>query len=148
GHVYCSEFISDDEAAHVLMSNLDGEAMAEPRMVKFTTGHRQRFWEGNCVAVGLSSGFMEPLESTSIWMVQNGIARLLANCADSTVADATRDRYNRPMRAASEYRSDFLVVRYSLPRGRDSPFWEYCRNMDLPDRLAEKIRVFGATGRC
>lgn len=148
GHVYCSEFISDDEAAHVLMSNLDGEAMAEPRMVKFTTGHRQRFWEGNCVAVGLSSGFMEPLESTSIWMVQNGIARLLANFPDLTFADATRDRYNRLMLEESEYIRDFLVLHYYLNRGRDSPFWEYCRNMELPERLAEKIRVFEATGRC
>src|SRR5690606_5647418 len=148
GHVYCSEFISDDEAAHILMSNLDGEPMAEPRLIKFTTGNRQRFWEGNCVAVGLASGFMEPLESTSIWMVQAGIARLLSNFPDRRFADATRDRYNRLMAEETEYIRDFLVLHYCLNERTDSAFWEYCRNMELPERLAEKIRVFQATGRC
>lgn len=148
GHVYCSEFISDDEAAHILMSNLDGEPMAEPRLIKFTTGNRQRFWEGNCIAVGLASGFMEPLESTSIWMVQNGIARLLSNFPDRRFADATRDRYNRLMAEETEYIRDFLVLHYCLNERTDSAFWEYCRNMELPERLAEKIRVFQATGRC
>src|SRR5690606_6291447 len=148
GHVYCSEFISDDEAAHVLMSNLDGEALAEPRMVKFTTGHRARFWEGNCVSVGLSSGFMEPLESTSIWMIQNGISRLLANFPDLDFADAERERYNRLMVEESCYIRDFLVLHYALTDRDDSPFWDYCRNMQLPERLAEKIRVFRSSGRC
>jgi tryptophan halogenase len=148
GHVYCSEFISDDEAAHVLMSNLDGEPLAEPRMVKFTTGHRARFWEGNCVSVGLSSGFMEPLESTSIWMIQNGISRLLANFPDMTFADADRERYNRLMVEESLYIRDFLVLHYAATSRDDSPFWDYCRNMELPERLAEKIRVFRNSGRC
>lgn len=148
GHVYCSEFMSDDEAAHVLLSNLDGEALAEPRLVKFTTGHRERFWEGNCVAIGLSSGFMEPLESTSIWMIQNGISRLLANFPDLEFAAADRDRYNRLMVDESRYIRDFLVLHYSLTSRDDSPFWDYCRNMEVPERLAEKIRIFRNSGRC
>ncbi len=148
GHVYCNEFISDDEAAHVLLSNLDGEALAEPRMVKFTTGHRERFWEGNCVSIGLSSGFMEPLESTSIWMIQNGISRLLANFPDMTFAAADRERYNRLMVEESLYIRDFLMLHYAATARDDSPFWDYCRNMPLPERLAEKIRVFRNSGRC
>jgi tryptophan halogenase len=148
GHVYCSEFISDDEAAHILLSNLDGEALAEPRMVKFTTGHRERFWEGNCVSIGLSSGFMEPLESTSIWMIQNGIARLLSNFPDLEFAAADRERYNRLMVEESRYIRDFLMLHYSLTTRDDSPFWDYCRNMELPERLAEKIRIFRNSGRC
>ena len=148
GHVYCSEFMSDDEAAHVLLSNLDGEALADPRPVKFTTGHRAKFWEGNCVAIGLASGFMEPLESTSIWMIQNGIARLLANFPDLSFAAADRDRYNRLLVEECHYIRDFLVLHYKLTTRDDSPFWDYCRNMPVSDRLAEKISIFRNSGRC
>ncbi len=148
GHVYCSEFISDDEAAHILLSNLDGQPLAEPRMVRFTTGHRARFWEGNCVAVGLSSGFMEPLESTSIWMIQNGIARLLANFPDRSFAAVNRDRYNRQMVEESLFVRDFLVLHYWLTQRDDSPFWSHCRTLPLSDRLVERIRIFQKSGRC
>ena len=148
GMVYCSDYMSDDEAAATLLANLDGEALADPRFIRFTTGHRARFWEGNCVSIGLSAGFMEPLESTSIWMIQTGIARLLSNFPDTTFAEVERARYNRLMIEESELIRDFLILHYCVTDRTDSPFWDYCRTMPLPERLAEKIRVFESSGRC
>ncbi|WP_284053813.1 tryptophan halogenase family protein [Stakelama marina] len=147
GHVYCSEYMSDDEAAAILTDNLDGAPLGDPRVIRFTTGHRQRFWEGNCVSIGLSAGFMEPLESTSIWMIQTGIARLLSNFPDKSFAAADRDRYNRLMVEESEFIRDFLVLHYHATTRDDSAFWDYCRNMPIPERLAEKMRVFENSGR-
>jgi tryptophan halogenase len=100
------------------------------------------------VAIGLSSGFMEPLESTSIWMIQSGISRLLANFPGRDFAQVDIDRYNRVLRQESEWIRDFLVLHYVATERDDSPFWNHCRNMAIPERLAEKIRVYDNSGRC
>ena len=147
GHVFSSNFMSDEEAQRILLDNLDGEPLAEPRIVPFQTGHRRKFWDKNVVAIGLSAGFMEPLESTSIWMIQSGIARLMAMFPDRDFAPSTIARYNRVI--ATEYAEirDFLILHYKATERDDSEFWNYCRTMAIPERLDEKIRVFREYGR-
>jgi tryptophan halogenase len=147
GHVYCRDFISDDEAASVLLSGLDGEALAMPRTIRFTAGHRQTFWEKNCIAIGLSAGFLEPLESTSIYLIQEGISRFISLFPDSALPDVLRNEYNRHMKTEFEQVRDFIILHFKATERNDSAFWDYCRNMTIPDTLAHKIALFRQGGR-
>jgi tryptophan halogenase len=146
GHVYCSKFMSDEEAASILLANLDGAPVADPRPIRFTSGRRELFWSHNCLALGLSAGFMEPLESTSIHLVQSALGRLLNLLpGDLSRTQSARDYFNRLSSTEWERVRDFITLHY-FANDREGEFWELCRNMELPDTLLEKITLFREAG--
>ena len=147
GYVYSSAHLSEEEATLTLMSNLDGKALADPRALRFVTGRRKRFWNRNVVALGLASGFMEPLESTSIHLVQSGIAKLLSMFPDRSFDPVEIDRYNRVVGEEYERIRDFLVLHYNATQRDDSGFWNDVRTMALPEGLKEKYEIYRSRGR-
>lgn len=146
GHVYCSDFISDDEALSVLKSNLDGEPLAEPNFLKFKAGHRVKCWEKNCIAVGLAAGFLEPLESTSIYLIQVAITKLLELFPRRDFNASVVDEFNSQVNLAFERVRDFLILHYHATQRDDSDFWNYCRTMPIPEELQHKMTLFKKRG--
>ena len=147
GHVYCNEYMSDDEAHSILINNIAGKPSAEPNFLRFVTGRRKKFWNKNVVALGLASGFMEPLESTSLHLVNTGINKLIALLSLDGVTQAQEDAFNRLTGKEYARIRDFLILHYNSTTRDDSPFWNYCRNMPVPDSLTEKVELFRQNGQ-
>ncbi len=146
GYVYCSQYTDAETATNTLLSGLDGKPMAEPKHLRFTTGMRKKFWNKNCVAIGLSAGFMEPLESTSLHLIQYGIMRLLAMFPDKDMSPLLADEYNKLTRAEYERIRDFLILHYTATDREDTTFWRYCKHMEIPESLANKMAHFRSNG--
>ena len=146
GHVYCSRHISEDEATSILLANLDGEQMADPRTLRFTTGRRRKSWVRNVVAIGLSSGFIEPLESTSIHLIQTAVNRLLELLPRGEISEFARESYNARAAFEMERLRDFIVLHYHANGRVGEAFWDELRTMEIPDTLHQRIELFRETG--
>jgi tryptophan halogenase len=147
GHVYCSEFTSEDAATSTLLDNLEGAALRDPIHLRFTTGLRREVWKRNVVALGLAAGFLEPLESTSIHLIQTGLARLMTLFPSRRIAPADREEYNRATRAEYEYVRDFLVLHYRQTERDDTAFWRHCQTLPVTEHLQRKLDLYAANGR-
>ena len=147
GYVYSSSFISDDAARDALLGAVEGEPLAEPRVLKFKAGRRRRSWVRNCIGVGLASGFLEPLESTSIYLIQAAITLLVELFPEKHISALERDEFNRLIDLEYDRIRDFLILHYHLTQRADTPFWDYVRTMEVPDTLKEKMDLFRRRGR-
>lgn len=146
GHVFCEQFTSEDKATETLLANLDGAPMGDPKRLRFTTGRREKFWHKNCVSLGLASGFLEPLESTSIHLIQSNVSKLIELFPDKSFDVANEREYNRQVGHEYELIRDFLILHYHRTDREDSEFWRYCKHMSVPDSLTEKMQLFSSNG--
>jgi tryptophan 7-halogenase len=147
GLVYSSRYIEDEQARQTLLGLVQGEMLTQPRVIKFRPGQRHQTWRGNCVAIGLASGFLEPLESTSIYLIQRGIIRLMQLFPAAGICDADVAEFNQQTRADIEHVRDFIVLHYHVTNRQDTPYWQACRQMDIPASLEHRIDLFRQTGR-
>jgi tryptophan 7-halogenase len=142
GNVFCSDFMSDDQAKTHLLNNVKGKVLTDPRVIKYKTGRRKVFWNQNCIALGLSSGFVEPLESTSIYLFMIGIVRLMNMFPFNGVTQSIIKEYNQQLIAELENVRDFIILHYHVTSREDSEFWRYCKNMSVPDSLSHRLELF------
>lgn len=146
GYVFCDQYVTDEQATQTLLENVDGEVLTEPRVIPFTTGMRKKSWDKNCLSLGLAQGFVEPLESTAIHLVSKTIAFFIRMFPTKTINQTVIDEYNRRVRADYLEIRDFLVLHYCMTEREDSEFWQWCKNMEVPKSLQQKIDFFKATG--
>lgn len=147
GYVFCNQYISEDEAAATLLTRLDGKPLADPKILRFVTGHRKKFWEKNVVALGLASGFLEPLESTSIHLVQAGMFKLLSLFPKKGFNPHVVAQYNRETEFDYNNVKDFIIAHYKVTERDDTPFWQHVKNMSIPDSLQARLDVFRTQGQ-
>jgi tryptophan halogenase len=147
GFVFCSKYMSDDEAKQTLLDNIEGERLNEPRVIKFKTGQRRKYWNKNCIAMGLSSGFIEPLESTGIHLFQRAIVRLLLMFPSQGINQSDVDEYNIQTKEEAENIKDFIILHYYLTERKDTPFWRHCSSMDIPESLKHRMKLFKESGQ-
>jgi tryptophan halogenase len=147
GHVYSSRFMGEDEATHILMNNLDAEPLAAPRTIRYVPGRRKKCWVRNCVAVGLSAGFFEPIESTNIHLIQTAVARIVTFFPHAGMDAADIAEYNAQTQYEYERIRDFIILHYKATQRDDSPFWNYTRTMEIPDALQRKMDLYASNGR-
>lgn len=147
GHVFTQAFLSDQQACDILLESLPGAALAEPKILRFKAGRRQYSWQKNCVAIGLASGFLEPLESTSIYLIQLGVSKLLELFPDKYFRQSLIDEYNRSISQQYELIRNFIILHFHASQRDDSEFWRYCRHMSVPDELDYLLNLFTESGR-
>lgn len=146
GYVFCSKYVTDEQAIETLLNHVQGEVLTEPRVIPFTTGIRRKSWHKNCLALGLAQGFLEPLESTAIHLVSKTLALFVRMFPDRQCSATLRDEFNLRVRADYEEIRDFLVLHYCTTEREDTPFWRWCKNMDIPETLARKVAFYRASG--
>ncbi|MBA6391894.1 tryptophan 7-halogenase [Colwellia sp. BRX10-3] len=147
GIVYSSRYLDDESAKKILLANVDGEPLAEPKVIPFQTGRRRKQWNKNVVAIGLSSGFLEPLESTSIHLIQTAVIRLIKHFPHQGIKEEEINEFNRQSKIEIEKIRDFIILHYKLNQRGDSPFWRECQRMDIPESLATKMALFKSSGK-
>jgi tryptophan halogenase len=147
GLVFSSQYLTDDQATNVLLDNVEGEVLTTPRVIKFRTGQRKQQWNKNCIALGLAGGFLEPLESTSIHLIQRGIIRLMQMFPLAGITDADRHEYNRQMSDEYCFIRDFIIMHYHVTERTDTEFWRKCKEMEIPESLDHRLRLFKESGR-
>lgn len=147
GLVYCSKYLSDEDANTLLLNNIQGDTLTNPRVIKYRTGRRRKGWNKNCIAIGLSSGFIEPLESTSIHLIMSSILKLIRLFPFNGISSAAVSEYNQQFNKELEHIRDFIVMHYHVTERDDSAFWRYCQDMEIPATLKQRLELFKETGR-